>query len=164
MQERQTSFSQRISDFSPTPWEQLPDLGLYMDQVLTYIQRQCAGLYSQSDRILTPAMINNYVKCGLVLRPAGKKYGREQLAQLLMLCTLKQAASMDEIKRLLAVPEGKTVRELYEGFCKTQRDVFTALAAALPLPDPMTCAVRAAAYGFLCAEVLAAPDEEPPKV
>ena len=42
----------------PVAWEQLPDIGLYMDQVLTYVDRQL-GLFRQTgqEHVLTPAMI-----------------------------------------------------------------------------------------------------------
>lgn len=155
MQQKQLAFAERIRSFAPTPYAALPDLGLYMDQVITYVQRQCAGLYPEGERVLTPATINNYVKCQLVTRPVDKKYGRDQLAQLLMLCTLKQAATIEEMHTLLRVPEGSTVEAMYAAFCQTQQAVFGQLAAGLPMRDPMTCAVQSAAYRFLCAEMLA---------
>ena len=154
MQDMQTTFANRIRGFQPTPYEALPDLGLYMDQVITYIQRQCAGLYPEGERVLTPATVNNYVKCQLVTRPVDKKYGRDQLAQLLMLCTLKQAATIEEMLMLLRVPEGGSVEAIYRGFCATQQAVFGAMAEALPMRDAMTCAVQSAAYRFLCSEML----------
>ena len=159
MEDRQALFLERLRAYKPTPYDILPDLGLYMDQVITYIQRQCRGLYPEGDRILTPAMVNNYVKFGLVGRPVDKKYGQDQLAQLLMLCTLKSAATMDEMKRLMTLPQGASIREHYECFCRTQCEVCAKMQQALPLPDTMTCVVQAACYRFLCTELLA-PDPQ----
>ena len=59
---------------NPAEWGLLPDIGLYMDQVQTYIDRQL-GLYrrDEDDRLLSPAMINNYIKDNLIPRAEVKK-------------------------------------------------------------------------------------------
>ncbi len=145
-----------MRDFQPVAWEQLPDLGLYMDQVITYLERQMRSLYGENKRSITPAMVNNYVKCGLVDRPSGKKYERTQLAQLLMLCMLKRASSLEDMRRLLAVPEGGSVETLYREFCALERDAVREIAEAFPAAAPLLCAVRAAAYQFLCEQALSA--------
>ena len=149
-----------ITDYHLPDWNAIPDLGLYMDQVITYIDRQYRALYEEGERLFTPAMVNNYVKMGLVSRPAGKKYGREQLAQLLMIYVLKQAVSAGGMKRLLTPPPGQTVETLYTHFCEQQSLAFEALARELPLPSPLTCAVRGAACRLLCNAMLAAPEQE----
>lgn len=156
----QTDFGRRLAACKPIPWERIPDFGLYMDQVITYIDRQYHELYEESERLFTPAMVNNYVKMGLVSRPVGKKYGRDQLAQLLMICVLKQAASAEGMKRLLTPQPGQTVEALYAHFCEQQSQAFEALAGELPLPSPLTCAVRGAACRLLCNAVLSAPEKE----
>jgi len=156
----QTDFGRRLAACKPIPWERIPDFGLYMDQVITYIDRQYHELYEESERLFTPAMVNNYVKMGLVSRPVGKKYGRDQLAQLLMICVLKQAASAEGMKRLLTPLPGQTVEALYAHFCEQQSQVFEALAGELPLPSPLTCVVRGAACRLLCNAVLSAPGKE----
>lgn len=165
MQENeQIAFAARLRECRPIPWEQIPDLGLYMDQVITWLERQYAGLYGAGERIFTPAMVNNYVKLGLVGRPVGKKYGRDQLAQLLMICVLKQAASAEEMNRLMTPLEGESIQTLYRHFCLQQTETFAALADELPLPSSLTCTVRAAAYRFLCSAVLGeAPAPQPEK-
>ena len=164
MEDRQALFASRLESFAPAPWEMIPDFGLYMDQVVTFVERQCKNLFMEGERVFTPAMVNNYVKFGLVSRPVDKKYGREQLAQLLMICVLKQAASTDGMKALLQPPEGATLQTHYESFCQTEKEIFSALGDALPLPSAMTCAVQGAAYLFLGTALLATrpePRQEP---
>ena len=68
----------RLRQQRPVPWDQLPDFALYMDQVLSYMDRQVIR-FDEGDT-LTAAMINNYTKSGLVPRAEGKKYNREHLA------------------------------------------------------------------------------------
>lgn len=158
---QQLAFAARLTAYTPIKWEHIPDLGLYMDQVITFVERQCKALYVEDERILTPAMVNNYVKMGLVSRPNGKKYAQEHLAQLLMICVLKQTASAEGMKKLLAPPEGEDIQVHYEHFCQTQVAVFNSLLSELPLESPTTCAVRGAAYRFLCNSILfSTPTEE----
>ena len=163
MEDRQQLFADRLETFAPVPWEQIPDFGLYMDQVVTFIEKQCRTLFVDGERVFTPAMVNNYVKFGLVGRPNGKKYGREQLAQLLMICVLKQAASADGLKALLKPADGQTLKEHYELFCQTETETFATLGNVLPLPSPMICAMRGAAYQFLCNALLVKPPQPAPE-
>ena len=94
----------------PLPeWESLPDFGLYMDQLLIFIERYLPGG-------LTAGMVNSYVKNGLVKRPVGKKYDRDHLARLLMVCVLKQALSMEGIGKLLDALCRAGIRGGYERF------------------------------------------------
>lgn len=159
---QQADFGAKLAANQPAKWELIPDLGLYMDQVITYLGRQLQPVYPDGERVFTPAMVNNYVKMGLVSRPEGKKYGREQLAQLLMICLLKQGATAEEMKRLLLPAQGETVEQVYERFCLAQTQTFTALINALPLESAMVCAVRNAAYRLLLADMLRpAPAGEP---
>ena len=51
-------------------WDELPDFGLYMDQLVTYVGRTFPGISGRLD--LTSSMINNYVKAGLIDKPTGK--------------------------------------------------------------------------------------------
>lgn len=153
MADRQREFTARLQAFQPAAWEQIPDLGLYMDQVITFIQRSCRELFMDGDRIFTPSMVNNYVKIGLVDRPVAKKYGREQLAQLLMICILKQSISAENMKTLVQPPDGTPMQAHYESFCQTEQAVFAALGDFKPQPL-MICAVQGAAYQLLCNTLL----------
>ena len=93
-----------IDGHYPADWPLLPDIGLYMDQVQTYIDRQLI-LYrrDEKDRLLTPAMINNYIKDDLIPRAEAKKYSPVHLALLIMIATLKQVLSMQHLNRLLSM-------------------------------------------------------------
>ena len=116
--------------FAPIEWEAIPDLGLYMDQVVTYVATALAPLYGEEPKdLLTSSMVNNYVKQSLLPRPQGKKYYREHLAMLLMITSLKRTMAMDEIKRLfdVMVPDR---RACYETFAACQKSLTAALAGA----------------------------------
>ncbi len=69
---------ERMEHERPAQWHELPDIALYMDQIIAYMPRQ---LIRFDDReALTSAMVNNYIKDGLVPRAAGKRYGRHPAA------------------------------------------------------------------------------------
>lgn len=54
-------------------WEELPDIDLYMDQVLNLVDRYLSPI---GVKPVTAAMINNYVKLNLIPKPIGKRYSR----------------------------------------------------------------------------------------
>ena len=121
--------------YTPALWDNIPDIGLYKDQVLTYIERLYRPLYGENAaRLLTSSMLNNYVKLGVIDRPAGKKYGREQLAALSMLVVLKQATAIDDIARLLNAQPGD-VRSTYEAFCQYLKSALNSYADMLASSD-----------------------------
>lgn len=148
------TFVERIKGFRLALWEELPDLGLYMDQVITFLERQYRPLFGGEKRIITPAMINNYVKSGLVFRPVQKKYEREQIAQLSMLCALKQAIALDDMRLLIQVQEGESVEETYRAFCAEEERAMQRFHDVLQELEPLQCAIQGAAYQLLCEEML----------
>ena len=102
-------------------WETLPDFGLYKDQMILFVSRSLPGVSGQLD--LTASMINNYVKAGLIDKPAGKKYSREALAQLRMIVQLKLTTPMDLVKSLLHPEDGTGTEALYRQFRQYQEQV-----------------------------------------
>ncbi len=150
-----------ISRYRPVTWEQIPDLGLYMDQVVTFITRVYEPLYGQDiHSYLSPSMINNYVKSRLIPRPTGKKYSREQIALLTMIVALKQTCSMDDIRRLLAFGDVQGVEALYDAFCLRFSQVIQSMCGGKgPVAAPQTAldfAILASGYSAGCAALLKA--------
>ena len=58
-----------LTKIAPASYESLPDIELYMDQVLEYLSRKPVSL--RQDDKLTAAMVNNYTKDGLLPRANG---------------------------------------------------------------------------------------------
>lgn len=103
MVEELKRLKQRLAEERPVEWESLPDLSLYMDQVLSYMTRQLIGL--GEDGALTSAMVNNYIKDGLLPRAAGKRYSKTHLAYLTAICALKQVVSVKEAHLMIQTAE-----------------------------------------------------------
>ncbi|MFA5851975.1 MAG: DUF1836 domain-containing protein [Spirochaetales bacterium] len=90
-----------LSQKTPVEWERLPDIGLYMDQVVTYLERQLEIFRKPGDdSLITPSMINNYAKAKIVPRTEGKKYGQEHIALLMAVFTLKRVLSVQDMVSL----------------------------------------------------------------
>jgi hypothetical protein len=100
-------------------WDQLPDIELYMDQVIGFLEKELRPVL-RDNKLITPSMINNYVKLGVIPRPSHKRYGREHLALLVMTCVLKQVVPLPVAGALLPAfeaPDGLAAG--YDRFCDT---------------------------------------------
>lgn len=95
-----TALRERMREQRPVAYEAMPDFPLYMDQVLSYMERQVLR-FDEGD-ILTAAMVNNYTKNGLLPRAEGKKYTREHLAYLTAICVLKHVMSAKDMEVLFS--------------------------------------------------------------
>lgn len=84
---------------SPEEWDVIPDIDLYIDQVIAYMKRQHPGLSLREN--LTSSMVNNYAKQGLVPRAKGKKYNREHIAALTAVCLLKQVLPVSDVGNVM---------------------------------------------------------------
>lgn len=82
-------------------WEDLPELDLYMDQVIALMEKYLSEPSTQESKLITPSMINNYVKLGIMPAPVKKKYSREHLAYLVIICSLKQVMPISNIKAMI---------------------------------------------------------------
>lgn len=110
-----------MEQYEPASWERLPELELYMDQVITFMNRQLEPFSTGGERLLTPSMINNYVKDGVLPRPEKKKYNRSHIALLSVICSLKTVLSLPEIDALIhGLTQGRDVESQYPEFAAAQ--------------------------------------------
>ena len=109
-----------LSNFHLPRWSELPNLDLYLDQLVTILEKylkDCIG--NKEETIITKTMINNYVKQGLIKPPRKKKYSRLHIATLIVICILKQIYSISDINELMLLAV-KTVKfnKAYDEFCE----------------------------------------------
>lgn len=105
-------------------WNELPNIDLYLDQVVNLINTCLSPYICNSDykkgenELLTKTMINNYVKYNLIEAPIKKQYSKIQLAKLFVICVLKQVYSMQDIKNLIDIAIiDSTLENAYNKFC-----------------------------------------------
>ena len=99
-------------------WQELPQINLYLDQVIALVN-QFLGFFvydPAEEKMLTPSMVNNYVKSRLIPPPVRKKYGRKHIALLLMICTFKQSVSMAAMSNILPGDDEELIRQEYTRF------------------------------------------------
>lgn len=102
-------------------WEQIPDFGLYMEQVVQLLKQYLSYLPPglKQSQTITSAAINNYVRTKMLPEPRKKKYYRVHISYLIMICTLKQSLSLSMLQTLLPgnLPE-EEVRCAYSSFAQ----------------------------------------------
>lgn len=123
-----------VAGFSLPSWENIPDIGLYMDQVIVLLSHYL-GLISPSvdkesdqsgeesdEKIFSASAINNYVRLKIMPAPIKRKYYRVHIAYLIIIFTLKQAVSINIVKEMLQseMPE-ESVQELYSDYVVKHR-------------------------------------------
>lgn len=108
-----------ISEFHIPRWNELPDIDLYLDQVVNYLERYLAiCTIDQNEKIITKTMINNYVKQEIMPAPEKKKYNRTQIAYLFVICILKQVYSINDISKLISLTiKNYEISQAYNKFC-----------------------------------------------
>jgi len=163
----------RMEQERPASWDALPDIALYMDQLISYMPRQ---LIRFDDRdALTSAMVNNYIKDGLVPRADGKRYGPVHLAYLTAVCALKKVLPVRSIGKLIAAGQARNKGDegLYAYFCgaldRALADTAQTIDADAQREDlarmALDLALRSYANQLACARILdiLQPEPENPK-
>jgi len=115
-----------LENYRMPNWNDLPDIDLYMDQVITYLEKQLA-IFSKNDdeKFITPAMINNYVKNEIIPRPLNKKYTREHMAHLISVLRLKNILSLMDINKLISHEKlNKPIDALFDQLNAIQDEAF----------------------------------------
>ena len=156
-------------------WDELPSLNLYMDQLIFILSEIFEPYFDDVPKLINKAIINNYVKLGYIPAPVKKKYSKEHIAYLVVVCSLKQVMPIAAISALVkAQTEKIPLSEFYDNFCANrEKAVLAALGEAeIGIGDPeypktaqtsLSLALSAQAYSIVSAAVAQTliPEEEP---
>lgn len=103
-------------------YHEIPNVGLYLEQTVKYINECLAPL---TEEAITPSMVSNYVKRDLVANPTKKQYSREQVAYLIFIAVVKTVLSMEDIRLLINIQKRTYTAEIaYNYFCLEMENVF----------------------------------------
>ena len=105
-QETKRQVRASIADFRLPRYNEIPNVGLYLEQATKYVYEYLAPL---GEYALTPSMISNYVKKGLIANPVKKQYSRDHIAYLFFIAVAKSVLSLDALT----------------GFIKLQQQTYT---------------------------------------
>lgn len=102
-------------------WEDLPEMDLYLEQVVKVLKEYLHPFYpNKEEKVITKTMINNYVKFGVLKPPVNKKYSRQHIAYLFVICLLKNIYSIVDIKDLIRLAISvSSIETSYNKFCYT---------------------------------------------
>ena len=104
-------------------WNDLPEIGLYMDQVLTLMSKYIR-VFSQGEANLTPSMINP--------PPVKKKYSRVHISHLLIICAMKSVLPIQVIGAMIDhLLKSRTEEELLDFFSEQYELTFHRLVEIL---------------------------------
>lgn len=112
-----------LSSFRMPSYREIPDVGLYLDQVVKYIN-SCFSAFPEMK--ITSSMVSNYVKMKIISSPHKKTYSRDQIAALLFIVIGKTVLSMDHIRICLAMKDRFTTNEeAYTAFADRLKEVLS---------------------------------------
>lgn len=105
-----------VREFRLPRYVEIPNVGLYLEQATKYV---CEYLAPLGEFSLTPSMISNYVKKGLIANPVKKQYGREQIAYLFFISVAKSVLSLDALTGFIRLQQQTyTLPRAYDYFCE----------------------------------------------
>lgn len=106
--------STSIAEFKLPKYEDIPNVGLFLEQTAKYISEILAPL----GIAITGSMISNYVKKKIITNPVKKQYGREQIAYLIFIAIAKTVLSLEDIQMLIKMQkESYESKVVYKYFC-----------------------------------------------
>lgn len=117
------NLSASIQGFQLPRYREIPDVGLYLEQVSKYIDQTLSPLEWEG---LTGSMISNYVKKGLISSPRKKQYNRDQIGHLLFIALAKSVLSLEDLATFIRLQERTYTMEVaYDYFCLELENVLS---------------------------------------
>lgn len=105
-------------------YDELPTMGLYMEQLVDYINDKLGPFFSEIGvKPLTRSMVNNYVKAKLIAPPENKKYYELSIAMVIVMYVVKTSYSTTDVGDIIAL--GLTyedIGKIYNRFCEAVED------------------------------------------
>ncbi|WP_121640114.1 DUF1836 domain-containing protein [Virgibacillus sp. Bac330] len=122
-------FFKQIQLNSQLSLDDIPNLDLYMDQVIQLFENKFDVLKrDEQEKVLTKTMINNYAKGKLFYPIENKKYSKDHLMLIAMIYQLKGALSINDVKTTLyqlnkmITEENFALANLYESYVQLAED------------------------------------------
>ena len=115
-----------ITNYHLPDWDSIPDLGLYMDQVVVLLVQYLSFIPTPAgakEHIVTSATINNYVRLKIMPAPVKRKYHRVHIAYLVMILTMKQSLSISDVQKVIPPMDSSEdeVLSVYEDYSEKFR-------------------------------------------
>ena len=121
------SYLLELSNYNVPNVDALPQMNYYMDQVISYLEDNLK-VFELDDKLITPSMVNNYVKGSIIPAPVNKKYSKIQLTYLLEICSLKNVLTLNEIMNII---DFSTYKDVYTYYKDIQDDLVNNISGSI---------------------------------
>ncbi len=122
-----------IAGFRLPRYEQIPDVGLYLEQTVKYIS---GYLQVVQKNCITSSMVSNYVKMGLLRNPVKKQYGRDQIAYLMFIALAKNVLSLENLAKFIRLQQKTySLEQAYDYFCMEFENILQFVMELKEQPD-----------------------------
>ena len=113
--ETKRRLAESVRDFRLPRYIEIPTVGLYLDQTTKYINGYLAPFGFME---ITPSMVSNYVKKGLIPAPVRRQYFQEQICYLFFVALAKNLVAIEDIGLLIDLQKNSyTLPVAYDYFC-----------------------------------------------
>ena len=131
-QEAKQRIADSVRDFRLPRYHEIPNMGLYLEQTTKFISEYLAPL---GDFSLTPSMVSNYVKKGLIDNPVKKQYDRDQICHLMFIALAKNVLSLDDLALFIRLQKRTyTAERAYNYLCQELENI---LQFVFGVKDPL---------------------------
>ncbi len=112
--------AESIRGFRLPRYDEIPH-GLYLEQTTNFINENLAPLGCPE---ITPSMVSNYVKKGLIPNPVRKRYEAEHIAYLFFVTFAKNILSMEDIALLIEIQQNSYALPVaYDYMCQEMESI-----------------------------------------
>ncbi len=127
-----------LKSFILPKYQDIPDVGLYLDQVVKYIN---AYFLDFPDMQMTPSMITNYVKHKIVSKVSKKTYSRNQIAHFIIIAVTKSVLSLNNISLLFKYNDDD-FEKFYDSFVSLLYDYLQAIDTKIKIDNSQSMTVN----------------------
>ncbi len=114
--ETKQQIRRNVETFRLPRYNEIPNVGLYLEQATKYVGEYLEPL---GEYTLTPSMISNYVKKGLIANPVKKQYSRDHIAYLFFIAVAKSVLSLDALTGFIKLQQQTyTLPKAYDYFAE----------------------------------------------
>lgn len=133
--EMQRLMAETIREFHLPRYGELPNMGLYLEQVVKYVNTCLSPLGCLE---VTPSMVSNYVKKGLIAKPVKKQYYADHIAYLIFIILAKNLMSIENINLLIDIQKRSYASGIaYDYLCNELENILQCLFEVKDTLDEM---------------------------
>ena len=132
-EEIKTRLKASVVDYRLPRYAELPNVGLYLEQVTKYINGFLIPIGCPE---ITTSMISNYVKKGYIPAPEKKQYYSDHIVHLIAIAIIKNILSLDNIHELFVMQRKMySVSVAYDYFCMEFENMLAVVFGIKEKPD-----------------------------